>query len=278
MPFNRLGQNERAISPAISSTIITAAIIVMLLVTVTFANNYLNARMAENEFSSMKQFMQTTGLQIDDVTWTVGRTQTVRYASSYGQLSFKSVALNYAVYVNDTDSWVANFSTGVLMFNMPTNKYNIANGYTELISPSSDSSFLQQGTSAPVTHVFVIERVPMNDSNSIRVVVAPSIRMLNSTISAGTTINYYNCYIPILQQGHNLYLSQSVTLAATAVNVQTIQNIDKIKISLDFPKGNLGFDSSFFNFNGTDEEVQVPAGSVLEFYTGNVTVSLGLYS
>jgi hypothetical protein len=257
----------------------TAAIIVLVLVTMVFANNYLNSQMAENEFNAMEQFMQTAGLQIDDVAWTIGRTQTIRYASQFGQLSFQSMALNYAVYVNDTDTWIANFSTvGVLMFNMPTTKYNIANNYVENIFPSSSSSFLQQGTSAPVTHVFAIERVPMNDGNYIRVVVAPSIRMLNSTISTGTTTaSYYNFYLPMLQPGNNLYLSQSVTLASTSVDVTTVQNIDKIKISLNFPKSGLGFDSSFFNFNSTDEETYVPAGSILEFYTANVTVSLGLY-
>lgn len=275
-----MGRDKRAISPAISSTIMTAAIIVMILVTVVFANNYLNSRMAENEFSAMKQFMQTAALQMDDVAWTIGRTQTIRYASQFGQLSFQSVALNYAVYVNHTNTWIANFSTvGVLMFNMPTFRYNIANNYVENILPSSRSSFLLQGTTAPVAHVFVIERVPMNDGNYIRVVVAPSIRMLNSTISTGTTTtSYYNCYLPILQPGNNLYRSQSVTLVSTSVNVTTVQNIDKIKISLDFPKSGLGFDSSFFNFNSTNEEVAVPTGSVLEFYTGIVFVSLGLYS
>jgi hypothetical protein len=258
----------------------TAAIIVMLLVTMVFANNYLNSRMAENEFSAMKQFMQTAALQIDDVAWTIGRTQTIRYASQFGQLSFQSVALNYAVYVNHTNTWIANFSTvGVLMFNMPTFRYNIANNYVENILPSSRSSFLLQGTTAPVAHVFVIERVPMNDGNYIRVVVAPSIRMLNSTISTGTTTtSYYNCYLPMLQTGNNLHRSQSVTLVSTSVDVTTVQNIDKIKISLDFPSSGLGFNSSFFNFNSTVEEAYVPAGSILEFYTGNVTVSLGLYS
>jgi hypothetical protein len=161
---------------------------------------------------------------------------------------------------------------------MPTSKYNIANGYTEYIFPSSDSSFLQQGTSAPVSHVYVIERVPMNDGNYIRVIVAPSIRMLNSTISGTPTTSYYNCYLPILDFGNSPHFSQSVTLTSTSVNVATMQNIDKIRITLDFPKSGLGFDSSFFNFNSTQQSVSVPAGSVLEFYTGKVTVSLGLYS
>jgi len=73
------------------------AVVVMLLVTTVFANNFLNARMVENEFSAVKQFMQTVGLQIDDVAWIQGRTQTIRYASKCGQLKLESVALNYTV-------------------------------------------------------------------------------------------------------------------------------------------------------------------------------------
>jgi hypothetical protein len=281
--LRRLGRDKRAISPAISSTIITAAIIVMLLVVMVFANNYLSSQLANNEFNTMMQFMQTTGLQIDDVAWTTGRAQTIRYASEFGQVNFTSVTLNYYVYAYTSTGTVNfNFSTGILMYRMPTNKYNVANGYRELVFPSSNSSFLQQGTSAPVTQVFVIERVPMNDGNFIRIVVAPSIRMLNSTISYGagtqTPTNYYNCYLPILQRGSNPYLSQSVTLSTTAVNVQTVQNVNSISITADFPNSNLGFDSSFFNFKATNVQINVPNGSVLEFYSGKVTVSLGLYS
>lgn len=273
--IHRLRNDKRAISPAISTVIITSAIVVMLLITVVFANNYMNARLAENEFTAMKQFMQTVGLQIDDVAWTVGRTQTMSYASQFGQITFQSVALNYALYVNNTN-WVGNFSTGALSFNMPIGSYNIANNYMELISPTSYSSFLLQGTSAPVSHVFVIERVPMNDGNYIRVVVAPSIRMLNSTIA---NTGYYNFYLPILQpSGNNPHVSQSVTLTAVASNVNTIQNINEISITVDFPQSALGFDSTFFNFNSSLADVQVPPGSSLEFYTGNVTVALGVYA
>jgi hypothetical protein len=274
--IHRLRNDKKAVSPAISTAIITVAIVSMLLVTVLFANSYMNAQLAKNEFSSMEQFMQTVGLQVDDVSWTVGRTQTFRYASKFGQVSFQSAALNYALYVNSTNTWVANFTTGALFFNMPIVDYNIANNYSALISPASYTSFLQQGTSAPVCHVFAIEKVPMKDGSFIRVVVSPSIRMLNSTI--GTT-SYCNCYLPILQSsGNNLYLSQSVTLVATAFNVQTVQNINAITITVNFLKSALGFDSTFFDFNSSLVNVQVPSGSSLDFYTGNVTVSLGVYA
>ena len=271
--LQHLRRDKRAISPAISTTILTSAVIVMLLVTTTFANNYLSQRIAENEFNAMKQFMQTIGLQLDDVSWTIGRTQTVRYASTYGQVNFESAALNYTVYVNDVP--VASFSAGMLLFNMPTSKFNLGNGYSALIFPPS-RSFLQQGTSAPVSHVFVIEIVPMNDGNYIRIVVAPSMRMLNSTITTGgTTKNYYNFYFPILASGNNPRLSPTVTLQGTSVNVLTQGNVNKIKIHVGFPKASLGFDSSFFNFENLDEEVDVPSQSILQFYTSEVIVSLG---
>ncbi len=272
--LQHLGKDKRAISPAISTTILTSAVIVMIMVTTVFANNYLSQRIAENEFSAMKQFMQTIGLQLDDVAWTIGRTQTVRYATTYGQVNFESSALNYSVYVNDI--YVKSYTAGMLLFNMPTNKYNLGNDYTARIFPAS-RSFLQQGTSAPVSHVFVIEIVPMKDGNYIRIVAAPSMRMLNSTITSGGTVtNYYNFYFPALSSGNHPRISPTVTLQGTLINVLTKGDVNKIKIRVDFPKSSLGFDNSFFNFEKLEETVNVPSESVLQFFTGEVIVSLGM--
>jgi hypothetical protein len=252
----------------------------MLLVTIVFANNFLNSRMAENEFSAIKQFMQTVGLQIDDVSWTVGRTQTMRYASKFGVMNFESLALNYTIYVHNgiTYVYLANYTVGILLFNMPINKYSLGNNYYERIFPSTNSSFLQKGASAPVSYVYVIEKLPMNDGNYIRVVVAPSIRMLNSTISAGgETKNYFKFYLPVLQPGLNPRHSQSVTLSGSSVSVKT-GSCNAVKITVTFSKASLGFGADFFKFANTEEIVDVPDGSVIEFYTGEVTVSLGLHT
>ena len=284
MPVKRITRDQRAISPAISTVILTSAIILMLIVVLLFANNYLNAQIAANEFNAMEQFMQNVSLQIDNVAWTVGSTQTVRYASKYGQVILESGVLNsgvysgvlsYALYVNNTNTWVANFSTAALIFNMPITAYNIVNNYSQRILPFSNSSFLQQGTSATVSQVFVIERTPMQDGSYVRIVVAPSIRMLNSTIG---TANYTECYLPILQPGNSPYLSQSVTLISTKVSDTIEQNINQIKMDISFPISSLGFNSTFFGFSSTEQIISLPAGSTLNFYTGNVTVSLGLYS
>jgi hypothetical protein len=116
----------------------------------------------------------------------------------------------------------------------------------------------------------------MKDGNYIRIVVAPSIRMLNSTItSGGTTQNYYNFYLPILNLGSAPRLSQTVTLESIASNALTEGGVTAVKVTVDFPSAGLGFDNSFFNFAHLEEDVSVPSGSILQFYTGNVKLSLG---
>lgn len=280
IPLSRLRRDEKAVSPAISTVILTSAVVVLLLVTVTFGNNFLDARMAENEFSATKQFMQTVGLQIDDVAWIIGRAQTIRYASRFGQVNFESWALNYTVYVDKGDGYIylTNYSVGILLFNMPISRYSVSNNYSERIFPSSDSSFLQVGTSAPVSHVYVIEKLPMNDGNFIRIVVAPSIRMLNSTISTGEEAkDYFRFYLPVLSSGSHPRHSQSITLAGSTVSRETEGAVNKVKIHVSFLKDSLGFNEDFFNFESVDEEVDVPDGSIIEFYTGEVVVSLGLH-
>ena len=273
----KLRKDERGVSPAISTVILTSAIVVLLLVAVVFANNFLTARMAENEFSAVKQFMQTVGLQIDDVAWIIGRTQTVRYASKYGQVNFETAALNYSIYVNGT-VYFANYTTGIILFNMPISKYSVGNNYYENIFPSN-RSFLQVGSSAPVSYVYVMEKLPMADGNYIRVVVVPIIRVLNSTISAGGTVkNYFKFYLPILSAGANPRLSQSVTLTGKNVSVKTVEGVNSVNITVSFPKSSLGFGEGFFNFDKRVEILNVPSGSIIEFYTGEVVVSLGMHS
>ena len=279
--LHSLRRDRKAVSPAISTVILTSAVVVLLIVTIVFANNLLNARMAENEFSAMEQFMQTVGLQIDDVAWIIGRTQTIRYASEFGQVSFEYGALNYTIYVDkgagyDYNNPLASNRTGVLLFNMPISRYSLGNNYYESIFPS-DRSFLQKGTSAPVSHVYVTEQLPMPDGSFIRVVVTPIIRMLNSTISMGVTKNNYTkFYLPILCNGTSPHYSQSVTLTGKNVLVKTEDSVNAVTIRVSFPRMDEFFDSLFFNFEEVEIVVDVPNGSIVEFYTSEVSVSLGL--
>jgi hypothetical protein len=270
-------KSSRAISPAISTVILTSAIVVLLLITVLFANNFLSARLAQSDFGAMQQVMQTAELQLDDVAWTIGRTQTIRYASKSGQVGFQPGSLSYSVYAWSGNSWtpVLTNTTGIILFNMPIYKYSISNNYFQRSIPSSDSSFLQQGASAPIAQVFTIEKVPMADGSYVRVVLAPSIRMLNSTITGSQTQNYYEFYLPCLVRGSSPLYSQSITMATQ--NVVRLSAVNSIMINVTFPNAASGFNSGFFNFKSTTVTISLPSSSIVEFYSSEVIVSLGLY-
>lgn len=269
MPHNLI-RNRRAVSPAISTTILVAAIIAMLLVTVSFANNYLGARIAQYEYSAMKQFMQTVGLQVDDVAWIPGRTQTMRYASRYGQVTVQPQALNYTFYCNNVSY---SYIVGAVMYSMPTSAYSVAKDYFERIFPSS-SKFLQNSTTAPVCRVFAIQKTPMADGSYTRIVVAPIVRQMNSLVS---NITYVQFYLTILEYGPSPQNSQTVTLTGTNVQRQTLYSTQNITIRLGYPRPDLGFTSDFFHFEEASEYINVTTGTVVEIYTGEVQVSLGLY-
>ena len=276
--------DKRALSPVISTVIMTGAIVTLLGVTLIFANGILWSRVAEGDFKSATQFMHTMGLQIDDVAWTMGRTETLRYASKYGEVRLEPSILNYTVNVETGGSGTYKFSneTGVLLFNVPTSSYSVANGYWNLIAPSQNDTLTLKGTSAPVARVFAVEKMPMQDGSYIRVVVAPAIRTLFSSINTSTSSTYYvKLYLPVLKLGETPRRSQSVTLTGKSFEAYTLNDVTSINVTVSFPRGSSpeNFDDFFFNFPSLTEAINIPSGYddvVLEFYVSEVTVDLGI--
>jgi hypothetical protein len=254
----------------------TGAMVAILGVALGFANNFLWSRVAEGEFDSSKQLMQTVGLQIDDVAWTVGRTETILYASQYGDVVFVPSTLNYSVSVNGGEP--QQYTTGALMFNLPTSRYSVTNDYWERIFPVPDQSLTLKGTSAPVARIFAVEKIPTPDGSYIRVVVAPSIRVLYSSINTTLSSTYFvRMYLPVLSAGEAPRLSQSITLTGQSVNALTTNDVSSISVNVAFPRED--FDSAFFNFPEENENIPIPSGYdnvVLELYLSEVSVEFGL--
>jgi hypothetical protein len=275
--FRKKGSGKGAISPVISTVVMTGAMVAILSVALVFANNLLWSRVAEGDFDSSKQLMQSVGLQIDDVAWTVGRTETIRYASQYGDIEFEPGVLTYTVTVNGVPE---QYETGMLMFTLPTSRYSISDDYWERIFPDPDESLTLTGTSAPVARVFAIERTPMPDGKYIRVVTAPSIRVLYSSINTSTNTYYIKMYLPVLSAGESPRLSQSITLTGESVNAYTTNGISSLSVSVGFPKGaSDDFDSAFFNFPDVNQDITIPSGYdnvVLELYVSEVSVAFGV--
>lgn len=277
-----LRKNQKAISPAISTVIMTAAGIVLIFVAMNFANNSLNTQMATNEFTSNKQFMLTTGQQIDDVAWTTGRTQTVTYSSKFGGVNFQQLALNYTFSVHTSSGWenlTTIGATGIVQYKMLVSAYSPGNNYYEPIQ--FNGSFLQSGSTAPVSQVFCEEKLPMNDGSYTRIVMIPTIRMLTSTITSNqqNPTNYCKFYLPLLENGTSPHLSQSLTVTGNGITKIVRSGVDQVNIEVSFPQS--GFNSSFFHFNSTSITLnsttnpKISANSVVEFYLGSVIVTIG---
>jgi hypothetical protein len=276
----RLSKNKRGASVVISTVIITTTVMVTILITAFSAGNILNSTLAENEFVASKQFMLTTGLQIDDVAWTVGRTQTTTYYSEFGHVKFQPFALNYSMQTHSALGWetvLSNITTGMVLFNIPISDYNMDNHYFERILPRQNNAFLEEGPAATVSHVFVHELLPVNGEDFLRIAIVPSIRVLNSSItgpSPSTSTSYCKFFLPTLESSsENPYLSQSVTMVGGGVTKIIRRGIDQVNITVSFPSG---FSSTFFNFDRLVETKQLSANSVVEFYIGNAIVSQGL--
>jgi hypothetical protein len=266
-------RSNKAVSPAVSAVIMTGTVVALISVALVFANNLLSDRMAESEFNAAIQVMQTIGLQIDDVAWVIGRTETVRYSSRHGDVTFEP-ALNYTIYINTTtqsNQKLYTATTGILCFNMPVSQYSVGNNYYELIYPSVDEGLLLKDASAPVARVFAVEKLPMGGKSFVRVVVAPTIRMLNLTI--GDT-NYVRLYLPVLSEGNATKRYQTITLAGESVS-KVGESVTGIKVEVDFPL--LGFDNSFFHFSKTTETISLTEETVVEVFVGEVDVALGAH-
>jgi hypothetical protein len=283
--LQKLRRDNKAVSTAVSTVIMTAAVMVMVLVAVSYASNILDSRLAENEFATSKQFMLATGLQIDNVAWTIGRTQTISYSSRYGNVEVRTLALNYSVQMHSASGWetvtdLSNITTAAVMFNMPISSYNLGNNYYERILPSQNSAFLQEGPSASVSQVFVHEIIPLNSESYLRIVAVPSIRVFNSSITgptAGAQTLYCKFFLPsLVRSPTNPHLSQSVTMVGGEVTKVVRSGVDMVNVTVSFPSASSGFNSTFFNFDRLVESKSLPAGSVVEFYIGKVTVSQGL--
>jgi len=101
--------------------------------------------------------------------------------------------------------------------------------------------------------------------------------MLNSAIEGpeGTSTNYYKFYMPILVPGNHLSRSQSITMTGNDIAKVVRNNVNQVRISVTFPKDELGFDADFFNFDHLSETVTLVPSSVVEIYLGKVIVTLG---
>ena len=274
-----LRRDRRAVSPAISSVILTAAVVVLILVAMNFAMNLRESKVVENEFASVRQFMQTAAVQVDDIAWVPWRAQTFRYSRGYGSMNFMPNMLNFAIYYRNASGEypLGSYTSGVLAFNMPISKYNMYDGYFELIYPTDSSMancLIFRGATAPVARVYAIEK--LSTGSFVRLVMNPCIRLVDANVSGK---KQYRLYLPILYESGSRGNNPTVTFTSTQVfsNVKEATRIRVIVTALSqaygasfFVKSPLGADKII------DEEIDLGGSSTVVFYFSRVEVALGV--
>ncbi|MCW3999273.1 MAG: hypothetical protein NWE93_03445 [Candidatus Bathyarchaeota archaeon] len=263
--------------------ILTAGVIVMILVAMSYAGNIMNYKLAQNEFGQTKQFMQTTAQQLDDIAWTIGRTQTVTYSSRFGALQYKPQVLTYTVSVRSNGVWdnqSLSVQSGILLYNLPVSSYSMEDNYFERVPYTASGAFLLFGSSMPVAQVFCIEKLSMNDGSYLRVALVPTMRVLSATGANGQ--NYLKFYLPNLAEASRSHGSQALTLTGDGISKMTRSGVDCVVLTVTYPQAaSLGFNREFFNFDSSSiilDSSSTPAvtsNSVVEIYVGNVQMTIG---
>jgi hypothetical protein len=127
----------------------------------------------------------------------------------------------------------------------------------------------------------------MQAGNSTRVTIAPTVRIMTSNINGDS---YVRIYLPILEDGTTpgIPLSQSVTLNGNNVSQHLRKSVTEVSITVAYPAADQGFDSDFFKFYFNNppntyildafSDPPLASDSFVEFYLGEVAVSLGIFN
>lgn len=135
-------KNTRAVSPAISAAILTAATIVMVLVATQSAYSALEHQQGESELQAIQKSFLTFDDAVRDVAWSRGSSMTSRFTCKYGYLE---MVPNYALTVNISlpgeTSIIQAYDnvTGSLRYNLSTSYLTLGAGYQKYLSGNSST-------------------------------------------------------------------------------------------------------------------------------------------
>jgi hypothetical protein len=122
-------RNTKAASPAISMVIITAATVVLVLVSSGFALQALTRQQAAAEFDVVKQSILAVDDAVRDIAWDIGGSRSVRFTTNYGNMRLISSNRSFQI----SGPFVYTFNTSVIQYQMPFAYLSLGNGYSSYI-------------------------------------------------------------------------------------------------------------------------------------------------
>ena len=276
--------SRRAVSPLISTLLIMVMTMLALSVTLGYTQATLTRKNGETDFESAKNFMRNLALQVDDVAWVKGRVDTVHFTSQYGQIEYLSDAVQYRIDFYDGSNRLVGSNVtdcDVFMYNMPTEKYYLEEGYYEPLIIEGSNNIIAIGTNAPVTRVFAAQSSTVGDAQFLRIVLVPALRCQTYNVTSNDiTTRYVRIYLPKLQPGYSSSLPKSVVLTGLDIKTEIHEAVRRIDVSLVFPMDAKYYDNNFFQFKVGDapavtQSISLTGDSNAELYIGMVRLDYG---
>ncbi len=218
----RFHRDNRAVSPAISMVIVTAATIVLVLVASNYAYLALNRQQSDSELTAVQKSFIAFDDAVRDVAWNRGATRGARFTATYGFLGLVSNAsfgvsvaeLSTAVYPPIDKPLLG--QTGYLKYNLSTNYLTYSDGYKNQLL--GDGSLIVSNSSEDLGNMLISQSgdwINIDLSYRVRVMQQPPIN------SNGFIIQYVDVLITRLDVAHWQTYSGSFDVVAKNTNVAT---------------------------------------------------------
>lgn len=132
--FHNLEKDKRAISPAISTVIITGTIVVLVLIAYNYAFQALERQRGISEFEIAKKGILAFDDAVENIAWKPWSSRSTRFVANYGAVELVPNALNLTVTAQaSTGSCSTSILTGVVKYWIKTDYINYGNDFKEYI-------------------------------------------------------------------------------------------------------------------------------------------------
>lgn len=139
--FSKNRYDKRAVSPAISMVIITAATIVLVLVTSSYAYQVLERQQASAEFNAVQKSFISFHDAVRDVAWDRGGSRVARFTVNSGSLELLPSGTLEIKVKNESNIVLAAYSceTAFIRYTLPTKYLTFGEGYEYYIIGNNES-------------------------------------------------------------------------------------------------------------------------------------------
>jgi hypothetical protein len=216
-----LKKNRRGVSPAVSTVIITAASVVLVLVAANFALQVLQSQRAIAEFDTAKKSILAFDDAVRDIAWDQSGSRSIRFTNSYGNLRLipndKTFNINFAGLNNTSNGNLFTFKTASVKYQMPT-------GYG---MPGVASSYILGSESAVVSNLTASmgQALVKHESGFNSITLNYRVRVTDEgaiTVS-GAPVNYVDIFVIRLNCTGSALAAGDFDLGCRNVGLKTIQ-------------------------------------------------------